>query len=33
LPVSIVIGQPGEVVDEIERVLDLVRDPGGQLTQ
>ena len=25
--------QPGEVVDEIERVLDLVRDAGGQLAQ
>ena len=22
-----------EIVDEIERVLDLVRDPGGQLTE
>ena len=25
--------QPGEVVDEIERVLDLVRDAGGQLAE
>ena len=25
--------QPGEIVDEIERVLDLMRDPGGQLTE
>jgi hypothetical protein len=25
--------QPGEVVDEVERVLDLVRNTGGQLTQ
>src|SRR5260370_36151284 len=25
--------EPGEVVDEIKRVLDLVRDPGGQLTE
>ena len=26
-------GDPGEIVDEIERVLDLVRDAGGQLTE
>ena len=25
--------EPGEVVDEIERVLDLVGDPGGQLAE
>ena len=25
--------QPGEIVDEIERVLDLVGDPGGQLAE
>ena len=24
---------PGEIVDEIERVLDLMRDAGGQLTK
>ena len=23
----------GEIVDEVERVLDLVRDPGGQLAE
>jgi hypothetical protein len=26
-------GHPRKIVDEIERVLDLVRDPGGQLTK
>jgi hypothetical protein len=26
-------GQPGEIVDEVERVLDLVRDAGGQLAK
>ena len=25
--------QPGEVVDEVQRVLDLVGDPGGQLAE
>ena len=25
--------EPSEVVDEVERVLDLVRNPGGQLAQ
>ena len=25
--------QPGEVVDEVERVLDLVGDAGGQLAE
>ena len=27
------VGERGEVVDEVEGVLDLVRDPGGELSQ
>ena len=25
--------QRGEIIDEVERVLDLVRDPSGELTE